>query len=110
MIQIDWDLAEEQLASVQSRGQPRVRREDLHSLNGPGFGFLTSRAPLGAPAPPGTGFPRLRPPRVESWRVSCGAQVAGKDGGGVFWAAFKGVRVDLFKGASEESVKISIVF
>ena len=31
-------------------------------------------------------------------------------GGGVFWAAFKGVRVDLFKGASEESVKISIVF
>ena len=44
------------------------------------------------------------------WRVSCGAQVAGKDGGGVFWAAFKGVRVDLFKGASEESVKISIVF
>ena len=53
----------------------------------------------------------FRPPRVESWRACRGGlEVAGKDGGGVFWAAFKGVRVDLFKGASEESVKISIVF
>ena len=99
---------------MEYRGQKgRIRQAAIKGLQRPtavGLGFLTSRAPLGAPAPPGTGFPRLRPPRVESWRVSCGAQVAGKDGGGVFWAAFKGVRVDLFKGASEESVKISIVF
>ena len=70
---------------VEYRGQKgRIRQAAIKGLQRPtavGLGFLTSRAPLGAPAPPGTGFPRLRPPRVESWRVSCGAQVRVRIGG-----------------------------